>query len=344
MRIGTIKGKRGQKVNGRLRVGETTSQLPVELPVTIVTGQRPGRTLVVSGGVHGREALGVLGVGRVLRELNPDEMCGNLVAVPLANMSSFEFGDRVSLWDGENLEDAGCGSLDGSLTEQLAHCLCHEVVLKGDAYIELHSSRAESFVWYTIFFAGVAGVDPTVEASSRQMALAFGLEQVWERSPWPAPLKELAMRQGIPAIMPEIGGGADFFRTGKEQIADCARGITNVMKLMGILPGHIETESPKATIWSGHTEVFNDALGGLVLLDCQRGDQLRKGDVFATKYDPTTGEELSKIAAPASGTVLNTGLVWPVCRGGSFLGVLGDRTQDIDLTDHLWMFRQDEGS
>jgi predicted deacylase len=212
------------------------------------------------------------------------------------------------------------------------------VVLKGDAYIELHSSRAESFVWYTIFFGDVAGVDPTVTATSKEMALAFGLEQVWKTSPWPAPLKEIAMRKGIPAIMPEIGGGADFFRNGKKQIADCARGITNVMKLMDILPGEIETECGKATIWNGHTEVFNDGGGGLVLLECQRGEQLKRGDVFATKYDPTTGEEMSHIVAPADGTVLNTGLVWPLCRGGSFLGVLGNKVEDIDLTDHAWVF------
>jgi predicted deacylase len=339
VKVGNIEGQSGKKVTGRLWVGQTTSQIPVELPVTIVMGRRSGPTLVVSGGVHGREILGVLGVGKVLRDLDPGQMSGNLVAVPLANMSSFEFGYRMSLWDEENLEDAGCGAADGSLTERLAHRLCHEVVLKGDAYIELHSSRAESLVWYTIYFANVAGAAPAVEAASKEMALAFGLEQVWESSPWPAPLKEAAMREGVPAIMPEIGGGADFFRNGRRQIADCARGIINVMKLMGILPGEIETEAKSATIWDGHTEVFNDGTGGLVLLECQRGDRVNKGDTFAVKYDPTTGEEMSRIIAPADGTVLNTGLVWPLCRGGSFLGVLGDKTEDIDLTDHVWTFK-----
>ena len=125
MQIGHIQGRPGEKVNGRLLVSHTTSQTPIELPVTVVMGARPGKTLVVSGGVHGREIIGPLGVGKVLRELDPGEMSGNLIAVPLANMSSFEFGDRVSLWDKGNLEDEGAGKADGTLTQRLAYRLFH---------------------------------------------------------------------------------------------------------------------------------------------------------------------------------------------------------------------------
>ena len=36
MQIGDIVGKPGEKVQGRLTVGHTTSQIPLQLPVTIV--------------------------------------------------------------------------------------------------------------------------------------------------------------------------------------------------------------------------------------------------------------------------------------------------------------------
>lgn len=338
MQIGDIVGQPGKKVSGRLLMGYTTSQIPVELPVTIVMGAKPGKTLVVSGGVHGREILGPLGIGKVLRELDPQQMSGNLIAVPLANMSSFEFGHRNSLWDKGNLEDEGSGKADGSTTQRLAYHLWHDVVRKGDAYIEIHSASGATHVWYTIYLAEVEGAKPEIIAKSREMAMAFGLEEVWASTPWEGPLKEEAMRHGIPAIMPEVGGGCDFLQNGNKQIEYCARGITNVMKLMGILQGAIETESDKVLIWDGHTEFFNDDVGGLMLPQCERGDHLKKGDLFAIKYDPTTGEELVHLYAPVEGTVLNTGLVWPLCPPGLFLGVLGEKREEIDLTNHQWFF------
>ena len=90
----------------------------------------------------------------------------------------------------------------------------------------------------------------------------------------------------------------------------------------------------KAIIWNGHTEIKNDGRGALMLLEVKRGERLKEGDVFAIKYDPTTGDELARYYAPVEGTVLNTGLVWPHCPPGQFLGVLGDVMEEVDLTTH----------
>ncbi|NLE75643.1 MAG: hypothetical protein GX605_02675, partial [Chloroflexi bacterium] len=285
-----------------------------------------------------REIIGPLGIGKVLRELDPTQMSGSLIAIPLANMSAFEFAERNSLWDDTNMEDVGEGRPDGSLTERLAYRMFHDCIFQGDAYIEIHSASAPTFVWYTIYLGRLEGAAPEVTSRSRQMALAWGLEQVWASSPWSDETKIVAMHHGIPAIMPEIGGGASFFVNGEEQIATCARGIVNVMKLMGILPGQIETESPKATVWDVPFEFFNDGQGGLMLAKAKRGQRLKKGDLFAVKYDPTTGEEIEQVLCPGEGTLLNTGLIWPHVRGKQFLGVLGHRLEEVDLTTHTWEF------
>lgn len=342
MQIGSIVGQPGKKVNGRLRVGYTTGRIPVEIPVTIVMGAKPGRTLVVSGGVHGREVIGPLAVGEVLRGLDPTAMTGALIAVPLANMSSFEFLDRYSLWDKGNMQLIG--KADGTLTQQLSHRMYQDVIAKGDAYIEIHSSSSEGFVWYGLYESDVEGAAPEVIATSREMALAFGLEQIFGRNPWKETLSEQAIADGIPAIAPETGGGGDFFQNGEQMVSACARGIVNVMKLMGIVPGEIETETNRAIIWDAHTEIFNNSEGGLVLRRVQRGQRVRKGELFAAKFDPTTGEELAPILSPADGTVLNTGIVWPHCAPGRFVGILGDLMEEVDLTARRWSFAMPQKS
>ena len=338
MQVGNIVGKPGTKVRGRLLVGYTTSQIPIEIPITIVMGAKPGKTLVISGGVHGREAVGPLGIGKVLRELDPKQMTGNLIAAPVVNMSAFEFAARNTVWDDMDLNRQRTGKKDGTITQRIAYHLFHDIVMLGDAYIDIHTSNSEGFVWYTIFLADVDGATPEVTAKSKEMAMAYGLEQIFGKTPWKGTFKEEAIRHGIPAITPEVGGGADFFQNGHKQIEYCARGVVNVMKLMGILPGTIETESDKVIIWNGHTEFSNDALGGLMVLQVKRGDRLKKGDLYAIKYDPTTGDEVARIFAAADGTVLNSGLVWPLCPAGRWLGILGDKMEEIDLLEHEWTF------
>ena len=338
MNISSIVGEPGKKVSGRILVAYTTSRIPVELPVTIVQGINPGPTLVVTAGVHGRELVGIMGLGKVLRDLDPTKMSGNLVAAPAVNMSAVEFGDRVTLWDKGDLNRQKSGKKEGTVTQRLAYHLYHDVVLRADAYIDLHSSNAEGYVWYTICLVEEEGARPDVIAKSKEMALAFGLEQIFGKTPWKGTFKGEAIRQGIPSMSTEVGGGTDFFQNGRKQIEATARGIMNVMKLMRIIEGPIETESNKSIWWNGHTEVLNDGVGGLMLMEAQRGQFLKKGDVFATKYDATTGEEVAKIYAPADGTVLNTGLVWPLCPPERFVGVMGDKMEEVDLTSHRWAY------
>lgn len=340
MKIGDIVGQRGQKVNGRVLVGYTTGRLPVEIPVTIVMGAEPGKTLVVRGAEHGNEILGPLGIGKVLREIDPSEMSGNLVAIPVANMAAFEMDKRLTPWDNGNLEDVGSGKPDGNITEQLAYRLFQDTSLKGDAHISIHSGRGDAHVWYTIYMGEqeVEGADPEVVAKSKEMAMAFGLQQVWRSTPWSDAVTKACVGEGIPAIMPEVGGGPDFLQNGKKQVEWCARGIVNVMKLMGILPGEIETESNQSVIWDGHEDILNQGVGGLMELRVGRGERVKKGDVIAVKYDPTTGEELEPVLAPRDGVTLNTGSTWPLCPPGYFLGTIGEKIEEVDLTDHEWSF------
>ena len=222
MQIGDIVGKPGEKVRGRLVATYTTAQMPVEIPVTIVMGAKPGRTLVVTAALHGREMLGPLGLGKVLREIDPAEMSGNLIAVPCVNMSGFEFAQRNVLWDDADPNRQKAGKKDGTVTQQLVYHLFNEVIRKGDAHIDIHSSSSVGLVWYTIYHAE-DGADAEVVRKSREMCLAFGLEQVMGKTPWHGTINEETVRVGIPAMTPEVGGGGDFYQNGRHQIDACAR-------------------------------------------------------------------------------------------------------------------------
>ena len=55
------------------------------LETICLCGAASGRTLVVTAGVHGCEYVGVQALRRLFRELDPAELSGNVILLPLAN-------------------------------------------------------------------------------------------------------------------------------------------------------------------------------------------------------------------------------------------------------------------
>jgi predicted deacylase len=287
---------------------------------------------LVDGAVHGPEAIGSVAIGQFLRTIDVQDIRGTVIAVPVVNTSGFEFQQRTVFWDNNDLNRQGKGKADGNLTQRLAYHYYNEVISKADAYLDIHTGGPDGYVWYTIYQDDV-DAKPEVIAKSREMALAFGLSDVFSRTPWHGTLKETAVMNGIPSITPEIGGGADFFHNGQEQVDLCVQGILNIMRLLDMIDGKIKTLSPVVRVWHGKHEMDAGPHSGVFLREAKWGDKMKKGDVYGTVYHPFTGEKLAEIVAPEDGTVLNSGVVWPVIPPGRWLAILGDLVEEVDLRE-----------
>ena len=64
----------------------------VSLPLLVVRGAAPGKTLFVSAGVHGDEFEGMACLWRLFEELRPADVAGTVAAVPVANPPAYEAG------------------------------------------------------------------------------------------------------------------------------------------------------------------------------------------------------------------------------------------------------------
>ena len=91
MKVGTIEAGKGQKAFGFLKTGETHGRFDVHVPLHIVAGAADGPTLVVQAGVSGLEIEPSLILPKVVEEIDPAQVSGTLVLVPLMNTSGFEF-------------------------------------------------------------------------------------------------------------------------------------------------------------------------------------------------------------------------------------------------------------
>ena len=118
---------------GVARVDLRVARLPVgtwiSLPVFIHHGLKPGPTVWLSAALHGDELNGVVVIRRLLAALDPRELAGTLLAVPVANAFGATMASRY-LPDGRDLNRSFPGSKRGSLASRLAHLLFHSVVLR----------------------------------------------------------------------------------------------------------------------------------------------------------------------------------------------------------------------
>ncbi len=326
-----IQAAPGERTVGYIETSRTASQIPIHIPLVICNGAEDGPTLMVSAAVHGQEINGTMGLGKVLRELDESKLKGTLLALPVVNTSGFEFGTRTVYWDGQNFSrNVGGADPEGSPTQQLQDVYFNKLLPHADALVDIHSGRPGRYVNYTGFSGNFT--TPEIKERAKKMAIAFGLKQVWSETPsrWGGDRPA----SDTPRMLVEYGGGADLLKNDKLQMNKCAQGILNVMRLMGMLEGEIEHESEKVQIVRAFdAEIWSGTNAGIMILECEHGDYLKKGDAFASFYHPFTGEKMSEITVPMDGMVLNTGARWPVVGQGEWMGVLGEVVEEVPFKD-----------
>ncbi|WP_196073288.1 succinylglutamate desuccinylase/aspartoacylase family protein [Nakamurella alba] len=257
----------------------------LELTVHRITGSAPGPTLVLFGGIHGDEAMGVEGVRRILGSLDPETMSGTVIGVPVCNPYSYDAMTRHTPNDGLNLNRIFPGLRAGSVTEQLAAVLS-EIILQGDYFIDYHSSGLYSTVDYAYMLT-----------DSRELSLAFGTKLLYAHDPFPGSSSEWAMRHGIPSFTSELGGGGQFT---DEYLDKAVAGTRNVMRSIGILPGEVEELSTDRWVMD-ELVTLRPTAGGAMLSSYgpdQLGTVVPGGTELAKVVDPYTFETLETLVAP----------------------------------------------
>ncbi|MEF2879213.1 MAG: succinylglutamate desuccinylase/aspartoacylase family protein [Blautia sp.] len=60
-----------------------------KIPATFICGAKPGKTLLVTAGIHAGEYPGVAAVIRLAAQINPSQAEGNILLLPCVNTSGF---------------------------------------------------------------------------------------------------------------------------------------------------------------------------------------------------------------------------------------------------------------
>lgn len=256
------------------------------IPLHRLEGSTPGPTLGLSAVVHGDEPLTNEVIRQILSRTDPSTLRGTILAVPIVNALAYESLTRHTPIDQLDLNRNFPGSEAGWLSEQIAHVLATRFVSQLDVHLDLHTGGIYPTVDYVYIFD-----------QSRELSLAFGSTYLFEPSqPYQGTFAVPSRVRGIPFFTAELGGGS-FLDT--HYIEHGVRGVTNVMKQLGMLSGEVIRPSQQTIVTE--MAVIRPRVGGMlhpvVGLD-QLGKEVRGGTVLGRVISPYTFETLEEIRCP----------------------------------------------
>lgn len=230
LKVGALSAAAGEKRYGVCEF--PVDGKPYRLPMWLVNGNADGPTLVVTGGVHAAEYASIAAALDLGRSLDPGNLRGRVIVVPVMNVSSFRARSiYVCPLDGKNLNRVFPGDANGTASEQIADWVFHNVISQANYYVDLHGGDLiEALVSFTIFFRSG---NEQVDQMSLEMAKVFGIHFL-VCSETPGSTFCAASRAGIPSILAEAGGQGIWT---PEDVARHRNGLDRLMRRLEMIAG-----------------------------------------------------------------------------------------------------------
>ena len=181
----------------------------VEIPVPdakpidamLCCGMQEGKTLIVTAGVHGCEYVGMGEEARRLaEELDPAQICGNVILLPLVNAEGFQGAKQVVPEDNENLNRVFPGEKGGTLSRRIAYAVESSLYPCGDFLIDLHSGDCNESLFPLVFFpsAGKKEVNDRALEAAKWLSVPYRVKSVAKNG-----LYSWAVQKELPSLLIE---------------------------------------------------------------------------------------------------------------------------------------------
>lgn len=219
--LGDVTVRRGEKYQGDISFANGD----IVLPGTIICGKLPGKTMLITGGVHSGEYVGIQACVELGAELQPEKTVGTIVILKVLNRPAFENrAGSLGLSDGKNLNRVCPGNPNGTEMERLAWAITKEVYPKVDYYIDLHSGDDFEALTPYVYYAGKAAQEVT--EVSRKMAEQVDVPYMVRSMVSSGGAYNYAASKGIASILLERGGMGAWT---SEEVNSDKRDVRNIL-------------------------------------------------------------------------------------------------------------------
>ena len=263
-------------------------------PVLVAHGSKPGPILCLTASIHGDELNGIEIVRRVLHKLNPEELSGTVIGVPIVNLQGFHRASRY-LSDRRDLNRYFPGNPNGSSASRIAHSFFNQVVKRCNYLVDLHTG---SFHRTNLPQLRADLSRPDVA----ELTHGFGATVVLHSAPSPGTLRAAAVEAGIPTVTLEAGGPMELQ---EKAVSHGVKGIRTLLSKLGM--------TKKSWIWGDPEPVYYESTwvrahqGGILFSKVELGEQVKQGDLLGEVTNPINNVR-SEILSPHNGRILGMAL------------------------------------
>ncbi|PSQ15429.1 succinylglutamate desuccinylase [Halobacteriales archaeon QS_8_69_26] len=289
----------------RVTLARLPSGVAIETTVHTYEGSEDGPTVYVQAAQHGREVNGTEVLRRVHDRIDPTELPGRVVAVPVADPLTF---DRVSYTTPEALDSVNDnmnrvwpGDPEGSIHERMADRLW-TYAGEADAIVDLHTGSPD-MATHVVYRRD--------DDRSRALAEAFGTDlllaeaagddadEEWHDRDFSGKLRVAATDADVPSITPELAHNKQLV---EPAIRTGVTGFLNVLRDRGMLPGDVVDNGARRKA-TNHLGRVSAADSGLFRADPDRtvGESVGADEHVGTLHDPTTYEVLQEVRTDRAG-------------------------------------------
>jgi predicted deacylase len=275
------------------------------IPIPIVRIRNgDGPNVLMQAGNHGDEWEGQIGLGNLIRSLEPADITGRLVILPSVNCPAAMAGQRTSPIDDGNLNRSFPGNPEGTITEQIAHFIEHVLLPGFDYSFDFHSGGS-SLAYIPSALAARHG-DEARMTKVIGMLKAFGAPVSYLAA---APqgggrtFTSASFRQGVVSMGTELGGGGLVTPHSLKVAQD---GMRRVLAHIGLLQGPVPAPTPTRLTELGGDDYYVYASdGGLFEPLVDLGDEVKKDQPAARiHFHHTPWREPETLAFKRDGLVL----------------------------------------
>src|SRR5258707_2853929 len=300
--VGTASAAPGEKSTGTLEVPAGVDAA-TSVPVVVVNGAKPGKVLALVSGAHGTEYASIITIEKLISDLDPAQVTGTVILVPLVNVPSFEQKvPHVNPVDGKSMNRFYPGKQDGTQTERASYLITRQVVERCDYLIDYHGGDLDENLRPYSYWPKTGNAKQ--DAITHDLVLAFGLDHiiVWSDRPKDPNasryLDNTANTRGKPAIAVEAGYSGTVQ---SDDVALLVNGTLSLMRYLKMLPGApAMVEHP---VWFGKIDTVSSEQPGVFYPLVQRGTYVEQGMKigYVTDYFVKT---IYEAHATAAGDVL----------------------------------------
>lgn len=199
-----------------------------EIPATLVCGSQPGKTLLITAGIHSGEYPSIPAVIRTAAEIDAARLRGNVVLMHCVNTSGFWAKSPACIpEDGFNLNGDYPGKAAGTTGERIADYFVRELFPRVDFILDLHSGGGTEPLTPCLFYPKAE----RVTKAALEAAKALDIPYLIASSATKGEYSYAANFHDVPGLLLERGCSGNCF---PEWIEAYRRDIRLLMNHLGL--------------------------------------------------------------------------------------------------------------